>query len=253
MNAEIADGFANATEVLQALKKLADPERAKHSARYFKTGPGEYGEGDKFLGLTVPQTRTVARKFKNLEPAELYELVHNEWHEARLCALHILVDQFRRTKLEAGRQEIFEHYLRLLDDNVVNNWDLIDSSAPYLGAYLLGRSETTPLLFELSQSTSVWKRRASIIFTFALIRADVYEPSIKIAEQLIGDTHDLIHKATGWMLREVGNRNLTELRAFLTNHAAYMPRTMLRYAIEKLSAEERAEWLAKKAAAAKTI
>lgn len=243
---------STAAEVLRTLRQLADPVRAKNSAWYFKTGPGEYGEGDTFLGLRVPQTRTVAKKFRHLEPAEVYELVHSEWHEVRLCALLIMVDQFKRTKLEAGRQEIFEHYLRLLDDGVVNNWDLIDSSAPYLGAYLIGRPNQLPLLLELSKSASLWKRRASIIFTFADIREKKFEPSLKIAELLLGDSHDLIHKAVGWMLREIGNRDLTELRAFLTAHASYMPRTMLRYAIEKLSAEERAEWLGKKAQATKT-
>jgi 3-methyladenine DNA glycosylase AlkD len=163
-----------------------------------------------------------------------------------------MVDQFRRTKLEVGRKEIFDHYLRLLDENLVNNWDLIDSSAPYLGAYLIGRYESRQLLAELSKSPSLWKRRASIIFTFPYIRAGDFEPSIDIAERLLRDEQDLINKATGWMLREVGNRNLNVLRAFLTAHASYMPRTMLRYAIEKLAADERAEWLGKKAAAAKS-
>ena len=248
----VALEFASEAHVLLALKQLANPERAKQASRYFKTGPGEYGEGDKFLGLSVPETRSVAKTFKHLEPAELYELVHSEWHEARLCALLILVDQFRRNKLAAGRKEIFEHYLRLLDDNLVNNWDLIDTAAPHLGAYLIDQADAMAVLLELSKSPSLWKRRASIIFTFAFIRAGVYEPTILIAEKLLTDKEDLIHKAVGWMLRETGNRNLTVLRAFLTAHASYMPRTTLRYAIEKLSAEERAEWLGKKAKAAKT-
>ncbi len=234
----------NAQEVVSDLHAYRDPDRARHSAAYFKTGPGEYGEGDTFIGLTVPQVRHVAGIHKALPPAEILELLQSHEHEVRLCALIILVNRYKRSQSDIEKSELFALYLSSVRDGYVNNWDLIDTSAPTFGDYLLPDPERRELLLELAQSDSLWERRLSIMFTFAFIRVNKFEDALVLAEYHMSDKHDLMHKACGWMLREIGKRNVDVLRNFLTAHAAVMPRTELRYAIEKLDEDERQYWLA---------
>lgn len=240
----------SAPEVLTDIHELADPERAAHSAGYFKTGPGEYGEGDVFIGLTVPQVRHVASVHKSLPPAEILELLTSTIHEVRLCALIILVNRYKRSNSEVEKTELFALYLTSVRDGFVNNWDLIDTSAPTFGEYLLPDPDRRELLLELAQSDSLWERRLSIMFTFAFIRAGEFDDALALAEYHLSDSHDLMHKACGWMLREIGKRDVEVLRGFLATHAAVMPRTELRYAIEKLSDEERKYWLSVRSHAA---
>ena len=233
-------------EVMDTLNALGNPVIAEHSQRYFKTGPGEYGEGDTFIGIRVPVTRTVVRQFKDLSTPEIVELAQSPIHEHRLCAVLILTGQFKRAKTVQQRAELFEILLMLVSSGRVNNWDLVDSSAPYIGAYLLDMPEYWGLLLGLAQSEDLWERRTAVMLTAALIRAGIYQPTLELCELLMSDTHDLIHKATGWMLRVVGDSDRGVLREFLDTHAATMPRTMLRYAIEHLDKPERDHYLKKK-------
>ena len=213
---------------------------------FFKTGPGEYGEGDEFLGLRVPQTRSVARQFKALPVSEIKKLAMGRFHEERFCALAILVGQYKAAKTGEDKQRLFDFYLELLDAGRVNNWDLVDCSAPYLGSHLVGREDIFEYLKQLADTGDLWKQRVAIMFNYALIKQYELEPTFEIVEHLMGHEHDLIHKASGWMLREAGKKDLAALRRFLEAHAATMPRTMLRYAIEKMSREERDDWLSRK-------
>jgi 3-methyladenine DNA glycosylase AlkD len=232
-----------ASLALADLRAFTKKARISDLARFYKTGPGEYAEGDLFLGGTVPQTRSVAKKYQNLELKELEKLFNSPFHEARLCAAIILNHQFEKSKQPQDRKKLFEFYLKQVKANHVNNWDLVDVSAPRMGAYLTEVDDPMPLLLKLSKSKSLWERRVSMILTFALIRAGDLEPTIIIAESLLKDDQDLIHKASGWMLRELGKRDVMMLRRFLSEHAHEMPRTMLRYAIEKLPERERKQWL----------
>jgi len=232
-----------ASLALADLRAFTKKARISDLARFYKTGPGEYAEGDLFLGGTVPQTRSVAKKYQNLELKEVEKLFNSPFHEARLCAAIILNHQFEKSKQPQDRKKLFEFYLKQVKANHVNNWDLVDVSAPRMGAYLSEIDDPMPLLLKLSKSKSLWERRVSMILTFALIRAGDLEPTIVIAETLLKDDQDLIHKASGWMLRELGKRDVMMLRRFLSEHAHEMPRTMLRYAIEKLPERERKQWL----------
>jgi 3-methyladenine DNA glycosylase AlkD len=232
-----------ASLALADLRAFTKKARISDLARFYKTGPGEYAEGDLFLGGTVPQTRSVAKKYQNLELKELEKLFNSPFHEARLCAAIILNHQFEKSKQSQDRKKLFDFYLKQVKANHVNNWDLVDVSAPRMGAYLTEIDNPMPLLLKLSKSKSLWERRVSMILTFALIRAGDLEPTIIIAETLLKDDQDLIHKASGWMLRELGKRDVMMLRRFLSEHAHEMPRTMLRYAIEKLPERERKQWL----------
>jgi 3-methyladenine DNA glycosylase AlkD len=232
-----------ASLALADLRAFTKKARISDLARFYKTGPGEYAEGDLFLGGTVPQTRSVAKKYQNLELKEVEKLFNSPFHEARLCAAIILNHQFEKSKQPQDRKKLFEFYLKQVKANHVNNWDLVDVSAPRMGAYLSEIDDPMPLLLKLSKSKSLWERRVSMILTFALIRAGDLEPTIIIAETLLKDDQDLIHKASGWMLRELGKRDVMMLRRFLSKHAHEMPRTMLRYAIEKLPERERKQWL----------
>ena len=238
--------FPRVVEVMDTLNALGNLVIAAHSQRYFKTGPGEYGEGDTFIGIRVPVTRTVVRQFKDLSTPEIVELAQSPIHEHRLCAVLILTGQFKRAKTVQQRAELFEILLMLVSSGRVNNWDLVDSSAPYIGAYLLDMPEYWGLLLGLAQSEDLWERRTAVMLTAALIRAGIYQPTLELCELLMSDTHDLIHKATGWMLRVVGDSDREVLREFLDTHAATMPRTMLRYAIEHLDKPERDHFLKQK-------
>ncbi len=232
-----------ASLALHDLKGYGKKGRVGDLSRFFKTAPGEYGEGDLFFGGTVPQTRSVAKKFKALDFEELTKLFNSPFHEARLCASIILNLQFKEAKTSQQRKKIFDFYLKQVRAERINNWDIVDVSAPWMGAYLLEVDDPMPLLIKFSESKSLWQRRVSIILTFALIRAGDLEPTLIISEALLKDKEDLIHKAVGWMLRELGKKDVMLLRGFLKQHSHEMPRTMLRYAIERLPESERKRWL----------
>ncbi len=213
----------------QEIRRESNPHRAKASARFFKSGAGEYGEGDRFIGLTVPQMRTLARRAVALPLRGVQNLLRSPIHEHRFIALEMLVMRFEHAG-EVERRKLVAFYLR--HTRFINNWDLVDTSAPYLlGEHLLNRPKT--ILMRLARSPSVWERRIAIVSTLTLIKNDDFAPTLAIARQLLADGHDLIHKAVGWMLREVGKRDEAVLRTFLDRHASRMPRTMLRYAIER--------------------
>ena len=236
-----------AVSVKNALAAFALPTRAHDQLWFFRTGPGEYGDGDQFIGATVPNTRKVAAEFAALPIDEIFALGQSPIHEHRLCALVILVNQFDKSKDQQQRKKFFDTWMKLLRAGFINNWDLVDASAHRMGAWLLGRSDALEFMTKLAKSKKLWERRSAIIFTFAFIRAGSLDESLEIAEVLVDDEHDLIHKAVGWVIREVGKRDIEMLRAFLHVHAATMPRTMLRYAIEKMSESERKRWMAAKA------
>jgi len=232
----------NANDVKQKLMSLASPDVAKSSMRFFKTGPGQYGEGDTFIGIKVPTLRAVSREFRSLPLEDIRSLLSSPIHEERHLALMILVWQVAKRD-DDYRRAAFDFYLE--NTKFINNWDLVDSSAPHVvGGYLLGRSRKP--LFQLSKSNSLWERRIAIVSTQLFIRHDDFDDTLAISEKLLNDQEDLIHKASGWMLREVGQKAQAVLEAFLDQHAAAMPRTMLRYAIEKLPPEQRHAYLDRK-------
>jgi 3-methyladenine DNA glycosylase AlkD len=233
----------SALSVLAEMKSIASPTKAFEMQRFFKTGVGEYGHGDLFLGITVPQTRLIARTYSDLSFTEIEKLTKSDFHETRLCGLVILCNQFKKTKDPAQQKKAFDFYMQQVYACRINNWDLVDVSAPTFGQYLVTSKNPMPLLRKLSKGDSLWERRVSMIFTFAFLRAGELEPTYEIAVRLLRDEHDLIHKAVGWMLREMGKRDPGLLRAFLQEHSKKMPRTALRYAIEKLSERERKKWL----------
>ena len=226
----------------QSLRGAARPEKIAILSSFFKCGKGEYGEGDQFLGIVVPDNRAISAKYYALPLDDIAEMLHSPYHEFRLAALLALVRRYERCRDD--RQAIVDFYLQ--NTAYINNWDLVDLSCPkIIGAHIISHPEST-LLTRLSQSTSMWEQRIAIVSTLTLIRAGIFEPTIAIAESLLSHPHDLIHKATGWMLREMGKRSEQLLTEFLTRHAAAMPRTALRYAIERLSPEQRKHWLATK-------
>jgi 3-methyladenine DNA glycosylase AlkD len=221
------------------LQQLGDPERARLLQRYFKTGPGEYGEGDVFIGLKVPEVRGVLREFPVLTPAAVLPLLKSGFHEERFFALLALVRCFAKGD-DQCRGEIFSLYLA--HTAFINNWDLVDCSAPAIvGGYLLERDREP--LYSLARSTSLWERRIAILATFAFIRFNQFDDCLAIGRMMLSDGEDLIHKAAGWMLREVGKRSQSVAEEFLRSHCRVMPRTMLRYAIERFPAEQRQMYL----------
>ena len=221
------------------LRDFADRDRAVFVKGFFKTGPGQYGEGDQFLGLRVPDLRVVAREFRSLPLSSLRALLKSKWHEERSLALVILVDQYARGDDEQ-RSAIYKLYLASTAS--INNWDLVDCSAPQIvGGHLAERSRKP--LYQLVKSKSVWERRIAILATYHFIRMGEFDDTFALTESLLGDKHDLIHKAAGWMLREVGKRDRAALESFLRKHARKMPRTMLRYAIERFPEATRRKYL----------
>jgi 3-methyladenine DNA glycosylase AlkD len=232
--------------LVKDLHALARKGRASDLAHFFKTAPGGYGEGDIFIGVVVPDTRLIAKKYIDLSFAELEKIISSPIHEERLCGLIILTLRYKRDKDSASRKKIFSFYMKMLRAGYVNNWDLVDVSAPILGDYLIDQPDHMELLDKLSRSENLWQRRTAMIFTFAFLRRGITGPTVVIAENLLGDDHDLIHKAVGWMLREMGKRDPRLLRSFLSENAPEMPRTALRYCIERLPESERKRWLAVK-------
>ena len=228
-----------AKEVINALKTLATEERRKVNEWFFKTGKGEYGYGDIFLGVTAPDLRRIAKKFsQEISLQELTELIRSPIHEVRLCALIILVNKYKKEDSD----KIYRYYLKHL--NSVNNWDLVDTSAPHIvGDYLNKNPEKSKILLEFSRSENLWIRRISIVSTLAFIKNNEFNKTLEIAKLLLNDDQDLIHKAVGWMLREIYKRDECLIKRFLRQNYAQIPRTTLRYAIERMDKEERLLYL----------
>ena len=235
----------SAALVINVIQNKANATQAKRAQGFFKTSKGEYGYGDVFLGVPVPQLRKIATEYKDLSLPQIEKLVASKFHEVRFCGLVILTMQFKAANNAVEHKKFFDFYMKLLKAERINNWDLIDVTAPTMGQYLIGSRSSTQMLLKLAKSSSLWQRRAAIVFTFAFIRERIPQPTLVIAKQLLHDDEDLIHKATGWMLREMGKRNPIELRKFLEENVSVMPRTMLRYSIEKFSITERKKWLEK--------
>jgi len=223
------------TQLKEDMEILADPEKAKILSRFFKTGKGQYGEGDIFLGIVVPKQRAVAKKYAGLPLRDIGRLLASTIHEHRLVALLILVNTYKKAD-EEDREKIADFYMK--HTKHINNWDLVDLSAPnILGEYLSDKERT--VLYRLARSKNLWERRIAIMSTLAFIKNNDFRDTMRIAELLLRDSHDLIHKAVGWMLREVGKRDLKTEEDFLERHCRLMPRTMLRYAIERFDEEKR--------------
>lgn len=226
----------------KAILAKANKEKAAISARFFKTGPGEYGEGDIFVGIIVPEAREIARQFRDVPMPDIKKLLRSTIHEERIIALFILIFQYQ--KATPGQQKnIVDWYLA--HTRYINNWDLVDCSAhKILGAYLLDKPKK--ILKTLARSPLIWERRIAIITTYAFIQKNHFDPTLDMAQILLNDTHDLIHKAVGWMLREVGKKSQKTEENFLQKYYQYMPRTMLRYAIEKFPPAKKAFYMKKK-------
>jgi 3-methyladenine DNA glycosylase AlkD len=228
-------------QIRSELLALGDQERAKKLAGFFKTGKGQYGEGDVFLGIPVPEQRKVAKRYIGLSLDELLELLRSKIHELRLTALLILVLKYSKAN-DSEKEMIYNFYLK--NTKFVNNWDLVDLTAPKIvGDYLVYRERA--ILLELVNSVSLWERRIAVLATFCFIKNNDFNDAFSISRVLIKDEHDLIHKAVGWMLREIGKRDQKALEEFLMKYYKQMPRTMLRYAIEKFDAKKRKYYLSK--------
>ena len=222
--------------ITNKLQALSDAEKREIFPKFFKAGKGEYGEGDRFLGVTVPNIRAIAKLHKDISIEEIRELLQSEWHEVRLCALIIMVEKSKK-KDEALRKELFNLYLS--QTKRINNWDLVDLSCRFIiGEYLLDKSRD--ILYQLAQSPLLWDNRIAIVSTYAFIRKGQLEDTYALSDLMMQHPHDLMHKAIGWMLREAGKRDSERLYDYVMSHRADMPRTMLRYAIEKFSPKERA-------------
>ena len=237
-----------AKQVLSALREVARDDKAAFLPGFFKAVPGGYGEGDRFLGCVVPDQRKVARQFRDLSRDELVKLFASPWHECRLTGMLILVGQYEAAEKPKNPhrdfecREIVEFYLANLD--AVNNWDIVDTTSPkILGAWLVEHFDERGVLARLAACDVLWERRVAVLATLSLIKNDEFEEIVELAERLMDDGHDLMNKAIGWMLREMGKRDQIKLQKFLRKHAKSMPRTMLRYSIEKLSREDRTKWM----------
>lgn len=226
-------------EISKILRRLADPHIAEQSQRFFKTCPGQYGEGDRFLGIRVPVLREQAKKFKDAPLGEVQSLLKSAYHEERLCALLLLVQKFSQGN-PVNQKSVYELYLK--NTRYINNWDLVDLSAYWIVGAWLADKDRQPL-YTLAHSKRLWERRIAIISTFYFIKNGKFAETLGITALLLTDQEDLMHKATGWMLREVGKRDLSQEKEFLNAHYQQMPRTMLRYAIEKFPENERQKYL----------
>ena len=211
-----------AADAIKELKKKSNKSQAVLAQRFFKTAKGEYGYGDVFIGVRVPVIRQIARKYQLLSLSEIEKLTSSKLHEVRLCGLVIITMQYKRAKGEAAQKRLFDFYLKQIKKGRVNNWDLVDVTAPIMGGYLIPRSDSVQLLKVLARSKDLWQRRSAILFTFAYIRKRELKPTITIVKMLLDDKHDLIQKASGWALREVGKKKLSLLRGFLKENSATM-------------------------------
>ncbi len=228
-----------ARDVQKRLKKLGNPEHAAISQKFFKTGPGEYGQGDIFIGIRVPVLRKLVKEFKDLPTREVEILLRSPIHEERLLAILLFVHIFSKGD-KTTKKGIYNLYLK--SSEFINNWDLVDASAGHIvGAYLVDKNKRS--LYRLAKSKNMWERRIAIMATFYFVRRHEFSETLKISNMLVADRHDLIHKATGWMLREIGKRDLKTEETFLKEHYKKMPRTMLRYAIEKFPENKRQRYL----------
>lgn len=237
---------ANASAIKNALERVASSKRAEGFQRFFKAGPGDYAEGDQFIGVTVPDQRKIAKQFRDLPREEIDFLLADPIHEYRLTAIFIVVDQFERSKNRENHKSWVDYLVSRTE--YINNWDLVDSCAyQVIGAYLVHERDRS-LLDELVASSNLWKQRMAVVANKALIKQQEFGPIQKLAKKLLTHKHDLIHKAVGWMLREMGEQDLHALLSFLDTHTTKMPRTMLRYAVEKLPDAKRREYLAMKKA-----
>ena len=228
-----------AKDIKQHLQKLSDQKQAAILQRFFKTGPGEYGYGDIFLGIKIPVLRKLIPNYKDTSLSQIIKLLQSKIHEERMFALLLLVDSYQRTDQEQ-KEKIYNSYLK--NTASINNWDLVDLSAPKIvGHYLYDKDKS--ILYHLCKSANLWEKRIAIIATFYFIKQHQFEDTLKIAQEFLNEKHDLMHKATGWMLREVGKQNLKAEEDFLKKHYRIMPRTMLRYAIEKFPEPKRQRYL----------
>lgn len=228
------------TTILSALQALGNPEKASHLSRFFKTGKGQYGEGDLFIGVTVPEQRAIARKYRESGFPVIPELMASPWHEARLTGLLILIEQFGKSKNEDFRKSCVELYLS--QTKYINNWDLVDLSCyKLLGVWLSDKDRQ--ILYTLSASPNMWEQRIAIVTCMQFVRNGDFKDCLAIAERLLNHKHDLIHKAVGWLLRETGKKDRQTLKDFLAPRYSTMPRTMLRYAIEHFPEDERKKYL----------
>ncbi|NBU93236.1 MAG: DNA alkylation repair protein, partial [Actinobacteria bacterium] len=231
--------MATSKDVVAEIKSLASAKKAKDLQWFFKTGSGEYAEGDIFLGVMVPQTRKIAKKYFDLPVPEIKKLTESDFHEVRFCGLLIVVSQFEKAKSKDKRKKLFELYMKQLKAGYINNWDMIDVTGVRIGSYLTTEKTALTTLRKLAKSKNLWEKRMSVIFTFAFQKVGDPYPTLEMADLLLKDDHDLIHKAVGWALREVGKMDGPLLRNFLKENVSIMPRTMLRYSIEKFSPAER--------------
>ncbi|MDR1091949.1 MAG: DNA alkylation repair protein [Prevotella sp.] len=230
-----------AEKIQEELEALSTPEKKDFLPYFFKTGEGQYGEGDKFLGVVVPDSRKIAKKYKDIPFREVKALLDSEYHECRLCALLILVERFKKAG-EQDRKDIYEFYLS--HTHRINNWDLVDLSSQYIvGEYLLDKDRS--VLYTLADSELLWDQRIAVLATFPFIRNNDFKDLLALSEKLLHHKHDLMHKAVGWLLREAGKKDKTVLTGFLDRYYKEMPRTTLRYSIEKLTPEERAHYMKK--------
>jgi len=232
----------NAEFIVNELQSVGTPEKAAHLQKFFKTGPGQYGEGDVFIGVVVPHTRSIAKANMQMPLTEIRILLKSKYHEARLCALLILTERFKKAA-EKERKDIFDFYLK--NASRANNWDLVDLSCPtVVGVYLLNKDRK--ILYNFAESDCLWEQRIAIVSTYAFIRENDFSDTLELSKKLLTHKHDLMHKAVGWMLREVGKRNRRTLTDFLEEYAIKLPRTTLRYAIEHYPEPERQYFLKKK-------
>lgn len=229
-------------ELKNDLRTYIIPEKAAYFPRFFKTGPGQYGEGDQFLGVSVPNTRVVAKKYADIPIGDIQKLLYSPWHEERLLALIIMVNQFKKGG-ELHQKQLYDFYLAHTER--INNWDLVDTSArDIVGAYIYTHQDLLPTLDTLAESRLLWERRIAMVATFYFLTKAEPDVTVRIATKLLNDKEDLMHKAVGWMLREMGKRCDTQvLIEFLEQYAAVMPRTALRYAIEHLDPATRKHYL----------
>jgi len=231
-----------ADDVKKELKKIANSKKAKLLGKYFKTGEGEYAQGDKFLGITVPMQRKIAEKYREIDLKEIEKLLKSEIHEHRFTGLQILVLKYKKSS-EKIKKEIVKFYFK--NKKAINNWDLVDTSAPYIFSHWL-IDKDRKIIYKLAKSKNLWDRRIAIISTYLFIKNNDFKDTLAIAKIFLNDKHDLIHKASGWMLREVGKKSPKILEKFLDENAKIMPRTTLRYAIEKFPENKRKKYLGRK-------